>query len=233
EHRHPRGLLLAEQLGLQHVEHVLSLHRLGSAQHLAEVAVDGLVVVDDEDAAVRDRQRLADAGGEAARALVHGVPPLRGSGRHRRKVAPRPTPSLWAVSEPPSSVAASAAPCRPKPWPDLRVVKPCVNRRGITSGSMPTPLSMTEIHTSSSTCSMRMRTSFSGADDSSQACLALRSRLTRICSTLCLSVVMRGVSRKSRCTATRWRVNAPLFIRSASSTRSTTATSSTTPQRRA
>src|SRR5690606_30639902 len=119
----------------------LSLHCVGTAQHLAEVTVDGLVVVDDEDAPVGDDQGLADAGGKTAGAVGHDGPPGAWKGRQRRNVAPRPAPSLCAVSEPPSSAAASAAPCSPKPWPDSRVVNPWLNSRGITSGAMPTPLS--------------------------------------------------------------------------------------------
>src|SRR5690606_9276971 len=125
----------------EHVQHVLALHRVRATQHLAEVTVDRLVVIDDEDATVGDGKRFADAGGEAPCILGHVRSPGDCSGRHRRNVAPQPTPSLWAVNVPPSSAAASAAPCRPKPWPDWRVVKPCVNRRGTRSGAMPTPLS--------------------------------------------------------------------------------------------
>ena len=40
------------------------------------------------------------------------------------KVAPRCTPSLRATSDPPNSLAARAALCRPKPWPFLRVENP-------------------------------------------------------------------------------------------------------------
>ena len=45
-----------------------------------------------------------------------------------------PGPSLCAVSEPPISVAASAALCRPKPWPSLFVVKPWAKMRARFSG---------------------------------------------------------------------------------------------------
>ncbi len=40
------------------------------------------------------------------------------------KEAPWPTPSLWTKRAPPSSLAAMAPLCRPKPWPSLRVVNP-------------------------------------------------------------------------------------------------------------
>lgn len=46
------------------------------------------------------------------------------TGRSRTNVAPRPSPSLCAMSVPPSSRAAKAPLCRPKPCPFFRVVKP-------------------------------------------------------------------------------------------------------------
>src|SRR5262245_43911197 len=44
------------------------------------------------------------------------------SGSSRVATAPLPGPSLSSVSRPPSSCAAKALECRPKPWPSLRVV---------------------------------------------------------------------------------------------------------------
>ena len=53
----------------------------------------------------------------------------RRAGRSRMNAAPRPGPSLSARSVPPSSCAASAPLCRPKPCPEWRVVKPWLNSR--------------------------------------------------------------------------------------------------------
>jgi len=54
-------------------------------------------------------------------------------------------PSLRTFNEPPISFAASAPLCRPKPWPSLRVVKPWLKMRVRFSGTIPTPLSITDI----------------------------------------------------------------------------------------
>ena len=65
------------------------------------------------------------------------------------------------------------------------------------SGAIPTPLSMTEMRTPRDEASVRSVISLSGRPDSSQAYLALRTRLTRICSTLCLSTVIGGTALNS------------------------------------
>ena len=77
---------------------------------------------------------------------------------------------------------------------------------------------------------MRSVISLSVRPDSSHAYLALRTRLTRICSTLCLSTVIGGTSPNSRCSVTPWRSKAPAFKRRLSSTRAATSTVSVTPQ---
>ena len=92
------------------------------------------------------------------------------------------------------------------------------------------PLSMTVMLTPAATGSMRRVISLSERPDSSQAYLALRTRLTMICSTLCLSTSIGGTSPNSRRTVTPWRAKAPAFSRRLSSTRSTTSTVSVTPQ---
>src|SRR5258706_455550 len=110
----------------------------------------------------------------------------------------RPGPPLVTRNEPPSSWAASAPLCKPKPWPSTRVVKPCVNRRDIFSAGMPTPLSTTHMRTPAGAGSTRRVMSLSVLPDSSHAYLALRTRFTRICRTLCLSTVIGGTSPNSR-----------------------------------
>ena len=63
---------------------------------------------------------------------------------------------------------------------------------------IPTPLSMTHMRTPAGAGSMRRVMSLSDLPDSSHAYLALRTRFTRICSTLCLSTVIGGTSLNSR-----------------------------------
>ena len=87
---------------------------LGS-DDLAEILVDGFLVVDHQNT---DRFRMAHV------STSTGV-----NGSSTVNSAPRPGPSLYAVSVPPSSLAAFAELCRPKPWPCLFVVNPCENTR--------------------------------------------------------------------------------------------------------
>ena len=88
-------------------------------------------------------------------------------------------------------------------------MKPCRNRSFMCSAAMPTPLSMTEMRTPRVERPIRSVISLSGRPDSSHAYLALRTRLTRICSTLCLSTVTGGTCPNSRFTCTPWRSKAP------------------------
>ena len=108
--------LAAEQRRLEIVQGAALL--LGG-EDLAEVVVDGPVVVDDQDPA-RDRLAHASvslpldvrAGGAPGPC---GGPTTALIGSSRVKIEPAPGPSLAAVSEPPSELAASADACRPKP----------------------------------------------------------------------------------------------------------------------
>src|ERR1039457_528186 len=71
-----------------------------------------------------DRERNDFAVALVFHAAFHLALEACSMGISRVKAAPLPGPSLCTLSEPPSSRAASAPLCRPKPWPSLRVVKP-------------------------------------------------------------------------------------------------------------
>src|SRR5208282_5511670 len=101
--------LLAEQgrLGGRHLASLLA------GENLAVVVVDRCVVVDHQDPM---REDVGFAG--------HLASSVAASGSVSVNVAPMPGPGLSARSVPPSSRAARALECRPKPWPSARVVKP-------------------------------------------------------------------------------------------------------------
>ena len=101
-------------------------------------------------------------------------------GNSRVKVAPCPEPPLCAVNDPPSSRAAMAPLCNPKPWPSFRVVKPWLKIRVRFSGGIPAPLSATTNRTAASAAQTLRRICLSGRDAWSQACLALLIKLMRI-----------------------------------------------------
>src|ERR1022692_1992132 len=205
---------LAEKNRFRGQEYRVCLGFRIDAQHLAKIRMDRGIVVDDENAShVGPR--------------TQGCRSARGSSSVN--VAPHPGPSLLAVSAPPSSRAVSAPLCSPNPCPEARVVKPCVKRRDMFSARMPMPLSATLIRTRSSSPSTRIVMVLSARPDSSQAYFALRTRLTRICSTLCLSTVIGGNSAISRRNVMPWRASAPAFMRRPSSTSAATATVSVTP----
>jgi hypothetical protein len=99
-----------------------SPRRSAAGEDLLEIAVDGLVVVDDEDAPIAlghslfpPPPRVAPASFTAAAAAAGDVAAetsrdsSRLIGNSRVKAAPRPTPSLVAVRSPPISRAALAA----------------------------------------------------------------------------------------------------------------------------
>ena len=98
---------------------LLQVARSGArrGEDFAEVVVDGGGVVDDEHAVGELRGRAH------ARGSCSGLVGSKGSSKV--KVAPRPGPSLATWRDPPRLRAARAPECRPKPWPSLRVVKPC------------------------------------------------------------------------------------------------------------
>ena len=130
---------------------------------------------------------------------------------------------------PPISYAAFAPLCRPKPWPSIRVVKPCAKMRVRFSGEMPMPLSVNTTRTFCSSAAMRIVIRLSGRFESSSAYFALRIRLMRICRTLCRSTQTSGTEAKSRSTVTPWRSKAPMFIAIASSTSCSAGRFSKTP----
>ena len=66
-----------------------------------------------------------------------GCSALRGERDPQRGRGPPARPLALQRSCPPSIFAASTLVCRPKPWPPLRVVKPCVKSFARTSGAMP------------------------------------------------------------------------------------------------
>ena len=90
-----------------------------SDEDLAQIVVDGLVVVDDQ---YPVRQIIGVACNHTVCVSVAVSLVLTGSSKV--KVAPRPRPSLSAQSTPPMRCAALAPECRPKPWPSRRVVNP-------------------------------------------------------------------------------------------------------------
>src|SRR6185437_8821875 len=71
--------------------------------------------------------------------LLCGSASAAEAGSRTVKHAPRPTPSLRALSSPPISLARFALACSPKPWPSFLVVNPNSNSRFIDSALMPTP----------------------------------------------------------------------------------------------
>jgi len=96
---------------------------------------------------------------------------------------------------------------------------------------MPAPLSCTVILTRSLLAWLTATVTFrSPRARSAVACFALRTRFTRICSTLCLSTRTGGASAKSRVIAMPWRSNEASIICSASSTRATGGSVSTMPE---
>src|SRR6185312_3501112 len=214
------GFFITEQRAL----HVFQVGLRGGfdAENLPEIFVNGRVVVDDEYAWWWSR----------VWGLTHGDSFAWGgfSGRRRMKVAPLPWPSLWAVSEPPSSLIARALLWRPKPWPLRRVVKPWPKMRVRFSAGMPTPLSMTWIFTWSPPLRPSLIVSnLSVRLDSSSAYFALRIRFTKICSTRCFSVWIIGTVSNSQRNCTSCRVNAAPLIWMASSTSCVGFTVSMTP----
>src|SRR5690606_34391406 len=111
---------------------------VGDIKELATILVNRLVVVHDQEARsgvlllAQTTTSSASAGGPIPPAACEAASPACGSGARRRSsgsrranVAPLPSPSLLTVSGPPSSLAASAAECSPKPCPVFLVVNPC------------------------------------------------------------------------------------------------------------
>ncbi len=101
-----RGYVVAEQICFQHIERGLRRVLGLGAQDLAKIRMNGRIVVDDQNAPVAERSGVR-----------HGRPPRGLQGSSRMNMAPRPGPSLVTRSEPPSSWAASAPLCKPKPCP--------------------------------------------------------------------------------------------------------------------
>src|SRR5580698_803157 len=85
-------------------------------QDFFEIVMDGFVVIDDEQTVTGRRVCHAVA---LSAALLRRL-----QGSSSVKTAPQSVPSLSAVSAPPSSRAARALECSPKPWPSCLVVKP-------------------------------------------------------------------------------------------------------------
>jgi hypothetical protein len=119
---------------------------------LGEVLVNRAIVVDDDDPSTRAVQgiHLADSDGWVWARMIELRLARRRLGKTRVKVAPHPSPSLVALSEPPSSIAEHALECSPKPWPWGFVVKPWLKILSSVSLAMPSPSSEMEIAISSS-----------------------------------------------------------------------------------
>src|SRR5438067_509115 len=103
--------------------------RIVCHQDLAEVLVDGRVVVNDENASIEWQ------------GVVHAASWLTAAGNSTVKVAPLPGPSLWTLRLPFISLAASAPECSPNPCPSFLVVKPWRKMFVRFSCEIPMPLS--------------------------------------------------------------------------------------------
>src|ERR1022692_1707022 len=188
-------------------------------ENFPEILVDHLIIINHQHTAILWERRIN-----------HDIVFGGCRGNVRMNVAPMPVPSLCTVNAPPISLAASAPLCRPNPCPSFLVVKPWAKMRVRFSVGIPMPLSATDTLTRPSLLNTCNVSCLSVRSDSSQACFALRTKFTRICSTLCFSTLIGGTASNSRVTSTPCRFKAPSSIRKLSSTRSRRFTISFTPE---
>ena len=109
------GFLAWQRVSEKSFLEMIELSRRSPLQDLAEILVDGAMVIDDQNPPVFFGHHATCSPANSATA----------AGRERENLAPSPGPLLCAVREPIMTFAASAAVCSPKPpFPPGFVVKP-------------------------------------------------------------------------------------------------------------